>query len=81
MTATPGEETKTGPDWGDSPATRERAAVTDVWIRCDDEPVALQARDPLAEYEEVRRIDEAMTRGEMRRQTIRTRSNDHEYTP
>ena len=67
--------------WGDSPATRERAAVTGIWIRCDDEDVVSQARDILAKYEAVQRLDEAMTRGELRRQTIQTRSNDDEYTP
>ena len=67
--------------WGDSPATRERAAVTGIWIRCDDEDVVSQARDILAKYEAVRRLDEAMTRGVLRRQTIQTRSNDDEYTP
>ena len=66
--------------WGNSLATRERAAVTGIWIRCDDEDVVRQGRDTLAKYEEVRGLDEAMTRGVLRRQTIQTRSNDDDYT-
>ena len=71
-------------DWTDAmenPQARDRSAATGIWIRCDDEDVVRQARDILAKYEEVRRLDEARTRGELRRQTIRPRSNDDEYTP
>ena len=66
--------------WGDDPATRELAAVTGIWIRCDDEDVVRQARDILAKYREMRRLDEAMTRGVIRRRTTRPRGDDDEYT-
>ena len=67
-------------NWGDDPSKREDAAITGIWIRHQDEEYARRAREIIANYRAVRRFDEAMTRGVLRRQTVKPRSVDDEPT-
>ena len=68
-------------DWTDAmdnPQARERSAVNGIWISCDDEDIMREAREIIEKYRQVRDLDEAMTRGVIRRQTTTPRRVDDE---
>ena len=54
---------------GDDPDRRAHYALTELWIRCDDPETLAAAREIIAKYGAVRRYDDALTYGQLERET------------